>query len=147
MAEAAREPEDNRLESMRDLAIDVILQEAYDAAYRKRLVAKLEKHSGIERLPVRPPVQAAFCIDVRSEIFRRALEAAYQEAETIGFAGFFGFPIEYVPIGHTHGGAQCPVLLKPSFVVCEAVKTADETEETEVLGLRLLRRRATEACT
>jgi uncharacterized protein YbcC (UPF0753/DUF2309 family) len=108
MAEAAREPEDNRLESMRDLAIDVILQEAYDAAYRKRLVAKPEKHSGIERLPVRPPVQAAFCIDVRSEIFRRALEAAYQEAETIGFAGFVGFPIEYVPIGHTHGGAQCP---------------------------------------
>ena len=147
MADAAREPDDC-LESVRDLAIDVVLQEAYDSVYRKRLVAKLQRHGRVgsgERLPVRPPVQAAFCIDVRSEIFRRALETAYPEAETIGFAGFFGFPIEYVPIGHTQGGAQCPVLLKPSFVVCEAVKGADETEEAEILGLRLLRRRLAKA--
>jgi uncharacterized protein YbcC (UPF0753/DUF2309 family) len=148
MADAAREPEDHRLGSKPDLAIDVVLQEAYDIAYRRRLTAKLRKGSAgaaLERLPVRPPVQAAFCIDVRSEIFRRALETAYPEAETVGFAGFFGFPIEYVPIGHTDGGAQCPVLLKPSFVVCEAVKAADETEEAEVLGLRLLRRRSVKA--
>lgn len=148
MVEASHEPEDNRLERTRDLAIEVLLQEAFDVAYRKGLVAKLERQNGsggMERPPVRPPVQAAFCIDVRSEIFRRALEATYPEAETIGFAGFFGFPIEYVPIGHTRGGAQCPVLLKPSFVVCEAVKAADETEEAEVLGLRLLRRRASKA--
>ncbi|MFX8685136.1 putative inorganic carbon transporter subunit DabA, partial [Acinetobacter baumannii] len=76
-----------------------------------------DRKSAVARLPLRPPVQAAFCIDVRSEIFRRALETAYPEAETIGFAGFFGFPIEYVPIGQSRGGAQCPVLLKPSFVV------------------------------
>jgi len=90
-------------------------------------------------------VQAAFCIDVRAEVFRRALETVCPDAETIGFAGFFGFPIEYVPIGRTTGGAQCPVLLKPAFVVCEAVGGAQEEEETEVLGLRLLRRRAARA--
>ncbi|EQD80177.1 hypothetical protein B1A_01163, partial [mine drainage metagenome] len=43
------------------------------------------------------------------------------------------------------GGAQCPVLLTPAFVVCEAVDNASEEEETEILGLRLLRRRATKA--
>ena len=148
MTAASSEPEDDRLATRSDLAIDVVLQEACDIAHRRRLVARLSQHgatAGIERLPVRPPVQAAFCIDVRSEIFRRALETAYPEIETIGFAGFFGFPIEYVPIGHTHGGAQCPVLLKPSFVVCEAVKSADEMEEAEVLGLRLLRRRSAKA--
>lgn len=147
-ADAARAPEDNRLDNATDLAIDLVLQEAYDIAYRKRLVTKLERRSRvreIEWLPVRPEVQAAFCIDVRSEIFRRALEMSYPQVETIGFAGFFGFPIEYVPIGHTHGGAQCPVLLKPSFVICEAVNAANETEEAEVLGVRLLRRRATKA--
>jgi uncharacterized protein YbcC (UPF0753/DUF2309 family) len=147
MADAAHAPEDHRIDNMRDLAIDLVLQEAYDIAYRTRLVTRLTDHgrvAGSERAPVRPAVQAAFCIDVRSEIFRRALETAYPEVETIGFAGFFGFPIEYVPIGHTRGGAQCPVLLKPSFVVCEAVNSA-ETEEAEVLGLRLLRRRAAKA--
>ena len=88
-------------------------------------------------------LQAAFCIDVRSEIYRRALETICPEAETIGFAGFFGFPIEYVPIGNVKGGAQCPVLLKPAFIVCEAVDGASaKSEETEILDLRLLRRRA-----
>ncbi|WP_035657861.1 DUF2309 domain-containing protein, partial [Bradyrhizobium sp. STM 3809] len=129
-------------------AIDLVLHEAYEIAFRSKLVARLAAHgtlAAVSRLPARPPVQAAFCIDVRSEIFRRALETAYPEAETIGFAGFFGFPIEYVPIGHTKGGAQCPVLLKPAFIVCEAVKDADDVEQAEVLGLRLLRRRAAKA--
>lgn len=148
MADAACMPEDHHAEPTRDLAIDLVLQEAYEIAGRRRFVAKLgvpAVEAGVERLPARPPVQAAFCIDVRSEVFRRALETTYPEAETIGFAGFFGFPIEYVPIGLTRGGAQCPVLLKPSFIVCEAVKGADEVEEAEILGLRLLRRRAAKA--
>ena len=35
-------------------------------------------------------VQAVFCIDVRSEVYRRALEAASaQRVQTLGFAGFF----------------------------------------------------------
>lgn len=148
MADAAHEPEDGRLESMSDLAIEVVLQEAYDIAHRKRLIARLQNHAkpaGQSAVVQRPPVQAAFCIDVRSEIFRRAFETSYVDAETIGFAGFFGFPIEYVPIGHTHGGAQCPVLLKPSFVVCESVQAAQEAEEAEALGLRQLRQRAAKA--
>ncbi|WP_316192214.1 MULTISPECIES: DUF2309 domain-containing protein [unclassified Bradyrhizobium] len=148
MAEAAKLPADQRLDETPELAIDLVLHEAYEIAFRARLVGQLAAHgaeAAIPRLPARPALQAAFCIDVRSEIFRRALETAYPEAETIGFAGFFGFPIEYVPIGHTRGGAQCPVLLKPAFVVCEAVKHADDVEAAEVLGLRLLRRRAAKA--
>lgn len=149
MEDAARMPEDHRPELTRDLVINLLLQEAYEIASRKRLLDKLRAPgtagASSGHLPVRPAVQAAFCIDVRSEVFRRAFETSYPEAETIGFAGFFGFPIEYVPIGQTHGGAQCPVLLKPSFIVCEAVRDANDNEEAEVLGLRLLRRRAAKA--
>jgi uncharacterized protein YbcC (UPF0753/DUF2309 family) len=148
MDDAARLPFDHSLEETPELAIDLVLQEAYEIAYRRRLLERLSGHLAklnIERLPLRPQLQAAFCIDVRSEIFRRALETTFPEAETIGFAGFFGFPIEYVPIGQSRGGAQCPVLLKPSFVVCEAVKGANTIEESEILGLRLLRRRASKA--
>ena len=144
MEDAAAVPNDSALEHTPDLAVDLVLQEAYDSAYQRKLVARLKSprsEARIERLRVRPPVQAAFCIDVRSEIFRRALETTYPEAETIGFAGFFGFPIEYVPIGQVRGGAQCPVLLKPAFVVCETVQGTNEPHEAEVLGLRLLRRR------
>lgn len=148
MADAATQPMDDRLTDTPDLAIDLILHDAYEIAYRERLIARINstsRYAAAEQLASRPHVQAAFCIDVRSEIFRRALETTYPEVETIGFAGFFGFPIEYVHIGQTRGSAQCPVLLKPQFVVCEAVKGADEPEEAEVLGLRLLRRRVGKA--
>ncbi len=143
MHAAGAEPADAR---MRDgeLVIRCILQEAYDHANQRGLLQTL-KAGGAEASAARPSVQAAFCIDVRSEIFRRALEAQAPDIETIGFAGFFGFPIEYVPIGQLRGGAQCPVLLKPSVIVCEAVKGAAGEEETEILGLRLMRRRAAKA--
>jgi hypothetical protein len=148
MAEAALTPLDERLNDDEDLALDLLLHEAYEIAHRRGLIARLANH--VARAPrngskPRPAVQAAFCIDVRSEVFRRAFETILPDVATVGFAGFFGFPIEYVPIAQKRGGAQCPVLLKPSFIVCEAVNGASETEEKSVLDLRLLRRRVAKA--
>lgn len=148
MAEAATLPQDERLGEDPDLELDLILHEAYEAAYRRQLLARLAQHLATPSATpagAHKSVQAAFCIDVRSEVYRRALETICPDVETVGFAGFFGFPIEYVPIGRATGGAQCPVLLKPTFVVCEAVAGASESEEEEILTLRLLRRRATKA--
>jgi hypothetical protein len=149
MAAAAAIPQDENLGLDADLATDLILQDAYEIAYRGKLVARLKGHAAAVAQtsfsPVRAPVQAAFCIDVRSEVFRRAFETACPQAETVGFAGFFGFPIEYVPIGHRRGGAQCPVLLTPKFIVCEEVGEGSEDQDTVVMGLRLMRRRAAKA--
>ncbi len=148
MAAAATLPEDERLGDDPELALDLILHEAYEAAYRRRLLARISQHlttPAAHPAKIRPTFQAAFCIDVRSEVYRRAFETVCPDAATIGFAGFFGFPIEYVPIGRDTGGAQCPVLLKPAFVVCEAVAGTTQAEESEILNLRLLRRRATKA--
>lgn len=127
----------------RDLLVDAILQSALEASYRRALTEALANPPETSRTPEsRPPLQMAFCIDVRSEVFRRVLEKVAPQAETIGFAGFFGFPLEYVPIGKTRGQAHCPVLLTPKFVVPEAVAGANDDETKEILGLRLLRRRA-----
>lgn len=65
-----------------------------------------------------PDAQLVFCIDVRSEPFRRALEAQ-GNYETFGFAGFFGVPvsIQNAVTGDSH--ASCPVLLKPAYAVTE----------------------------
>ena len=147
MADAASPPKDEHLGDDPELAIDLVLQQAYEGAYQRRLLASLAvaPRSSQERAATRKALQAAFCIDVRSEVFRRALETVAPGVETLGFAGFFGFPIEYVPIGNKLGGAQCPVLLKPAFVVCEAVDGASDEEEQEILGLRRLRRRAAKA--
>ncbi|WP_404308555.1 YbcC family protein [Neorhodopirellula lusitana] len=59
--------------------------------------------------------QLAFCIDVRSERVRRHIESESDQVETFGFAGFFGLPFEYVPLGQESGNVHAPVLLKPKF--------------------------------
>jgi uncharacterized protein len=134
-----------------ELAIDLLFQEAYEIAWQRQLLGKLARETEtpqpfqLPRVAGRKPLQAAFCIDVRSEVYRRALEQVAPGAETIGFAGFFGYPIEYIPIGRETGGAHCPVLLTPAFTITEMVNGASLDEETEVMGLRLLRRRATKA--
>lgn len=126
------------------VAIDCVLQAAFDKAWQRELLDRMAAPA-TNKEQSRKAVQAAFCIDVRSEVFRRALENTSADIETIGFAGFFGFAIEYVPLGKANGGAQCPVLLTPQFTVCEEVRGATNDEETEILGLRLLRRRAGKA--
>lgn len=148
MTEAEVLPSDERLGDDPDLTVDLIMQDAYELAYQRELRFEFGLKAaamGMTSESTCKPLQAAFCIDVRSEVYRRALEIVLPGVETIGFAGFFGFPIEYVQIGQTKGGAQCPVLLKPAFVVCEAVSGATDEEETEILGLRLMRRRAAKA--
>ncbi|MGL4314924.1 MAG: YbcC family protein [Sphingomonas sp.] len=112
-----------------------------ETRYQRELIAALQPAPSGIQTGERPPLQAAFCIDVRSEVYRRALEMVWPGVETLGFAGFYGFPIEYVPIGRSRGGAQCPVLLTPKFVVREGVKGMSADEEAGVLGLRRLRRR------
>jgi uncharacterized protein YbcC (UPF0753/DUF2309 family) len=145
MTEAVSTPLDHRLNGDPDLAVDLILQDAYEIAFQKKFYARLSSRREARLDAPRPALQAAFCIDVRSEVFRRALETVWPQAQTVGFAGFFGFPIEYVPIGHLRGGAQCPVLLKPAFTICEAVEAVSPAQERRILDLRLLRRRAAKA--
>lgn len=63
----------------------------------------------------RRALQAVFCIDVRSERMRRALERSDPNIQTHGFAGFFGLPIDYLPLGGHEARPQLPGLLAPKL--------------------------------
>jgi uncharacterized protein YbcC (UPF0753/DUF2309 family) len=75
-----------------------------------------------------PKLQAAFCIDVRSEVIRRALENQSSDIQTIGFAGFFGLPIEYQPHNSELSRPQLPGLLAPVIRVSEWRDTPTQTD-------------------
>ncbi|MFZ9596475.1 MAG: putative inorganic carbon transporter subunit DabA [Bdellovibrionia bacterium] len=65
-------------------------------------------------------IQLVFCIDVRSEMIRRHIEAQDPRFQTFGFAGFFGLPLELQNQARdknskAHCSRRLPVLLKPGF--------------------------------
>ena len=105
------------------LAQKLILQEAFDAAAQREIIQKFQgiKQVGTNAF-VQTKAQAIFCIDVRSEVYRRNLELVDPEVETMGFAGFFAFPINFIPIGHQSGEAQCPVLIKTGPTILEEIR-------------------------
>lgn len=128
------------------LATDLVLHAAYERGWeetlRERLAAAPTRADA--RATTRPALQAAFCIDVRSEVIRRALERQDAAIETLGFAGFFGFPIEHVSLGETHGDARCPVLLAPRVSVTECVAGSDD-DATRAAHDRVVARRSARA--
>ena len=101
--------------------VDVILQTALELGYRKNLVRSLSSVSvsAPEVTPPRGDAQAVFCIDVRSEIFRRALETVAPSVRTHGFAGFFGVLVEFLPFGAADAKGHLPILFNPSYRVHE----------------------------
>ena len=103
------------------LLIDEVWQTALECGYQRNLRQRLAG-ACTEAPDVGPPaVQAAFCIDVRSEPIRRSLEAVWPAVQTIGFAGFFGLPVAYTPLGTAARRPQLPGLLAPAAEVTEEV--------------------------
>jgi hypothetical protein len=92
---------------------------ALEIAYRRNIEkAIMSKPSEINEESA-PDIQAAFCIDVRSEILRRHLENLSPKIETIGFAGFFAMPISLKGLGNHESDQNCPVLLNSNFDIHE----------------------------
>jgi uncharacterized protein YbcC (UPF0753/DUF2309 family) len=97
-----------------DHVVDVILQEASERAAQRKLAETLAVlgSGGIEGRPV---LQAAFCIDVRSEVIRRALESVNPAIQTMGFAGFFGLTASHNRFASDVSEHRLPVLLNPGL--------------------------------
>jgi uncharacterized protein YbcC (UPF0753/DUF2309 family) len=114
--------------------IDAVLQEAAERGHQRRLAASLG-HCVPETS--RPELQAAFCIDVRSEVFRRALEAQDAGIETIGFAGFFGLPLAHKAHGSDVVEDHLPVLLNAGLT--STSHAAGNAELAKRISARTLR--------
>lgn len=100
-----------------DHVVDAILQEAAERAAQRALAGTLAA-AGARATDNRPALQAAFCIDVRSEVFRRALESVNPDIQTLGFAGFFGLTASHRRFASDVQELRLPVLLNPGLNTC-----------------------------
>ncbi|MDE3218473.1 MAG: DUF2309 domain-containing protein [Nitrospirota bacterium] len=99
---------------------------AFEAGYQDRLLGTITRARAASAPPasdekqgfVRPHSQSVFCIDVRSEPFRRHLESTGAN-ETYGFAGFFAAFIRYRAWGKEHDTEQFPVIMRAKNEVRE----------------------------
>ncbi|MEC2309072.1 DUF2309 domain-containing protein [Bacillus atrophaeus] len=94
--------------------------EAWEQTHTDRLSQKIISKQRETNRKKSALAQLAFCIDVRSEPFRRQLEKE-GPFETIGIAGFFGVPIATCELGSKHSHASLPVIQKPQHKIKEFV--------------------------
>lgn len=90
-----------------------IAEQQYTATLLEKITLRSNKEVN------HPDAQLVFCIDVRSEPFRRALENE-GNYETFGFAGFFGIPVSIKNSTTQESYASCPVLLQPKHTIQES---------------------------
>ncbi len=111
-----------------DLMINALLQEAAERATQRGLAPTFAAPSA-PAPDARPVLQAAFCIDVRSEVFRRALEATSPEIQTLGFAGFFGLTAAHKGFASDVVERRLPVLLNPGVTSVSGMNTDADAEQ------------------
>jgi len=109
---------------------------AKENTYINKLADKLKSPKSFQQ-KTQVQAQLVFCIDVRSEPFRRNLESQGHYA-TYGFAGFFGVPVTIENAVTKNYYASCPVLLKPAHKIvehpiCSYKKSAANHQRTQRL--------------
>lgn len=112
-----------------DGRIDAILQDAAERAAQRGLAATFAAPASQDS-ETHPKLQAAFCIDVRSEVFRRALETAAPGIQTLGFAGFFGLTAAHRGFASDVTELRLPVLLNPGVTSVSGEPDDHEADQT-----------------
>jgi uncharacterized protein YbcC (UPF0753/DUF2309 family) len=136
--QAVREAHAAPAEPSQAQVIDAILQEALERASQRDLAAALAAETAASA-EGRPALQAAFCIDVRSEVFRRALESLDPGVRTVGFAGFFGLTAAHRGFASDVAEKRLPVLLNPGVTSRAGGAEAAEDDRAARFESRALR--------
>jgi uncharacterized protein YbcC (UPF0753/DUF2309 family) len=115
-----------------------VWQEAFEINYRNSLLSRIRNRTSQSKTRKPARAQLVFCIDPRSEGLRRQLEAL-GDWKTIGFAGFFGFPVKFKGLGSQTFRSLCPVLIQPQKVITEKCNAPNSELASELSSARASR--------
>lgn len=121
-----------------DVSDELVLHTAFERSKIRRLGQALQSPTDSAQDSA-PLVQAVFCIDVRSEVFRRALETVSARVETRGFAGFFGIPLQHQGFASDIRENRLPVLLTPGVRAKSLAASAGPDDQSARYRARALR--------
>lgn len=121
-----------KLKSKKDQRISkmqLVWLKAWEQSWQQKLIHILEENSlNAEASDKKlPRAQMVFCIDTRSELIRRHVEAA-GNYETFGYAGFFGIAMDYVDIKDGLSRKSCPPIVGSAYKVSEIAQPNREQE-------------------
>lgn len=123
----------------REHLIDAALLRAAEHASARRLDARLRNKETQPATAARPEAQLVFCIDVRSERMRRAVERLNPNIRTLGAAGFFGLPLAHRASASDTTEARGPAILAPSLASTDHKPGAEDRRIAGRLGRAIAR--------
>ncbi|RYJ42840.1 DUF2309 domain-containing protein [Flavobacterium beibuense] len=113
-------PAENEIAAIKSsYTIQYLWLQAWEKSWQDRLISKLSLQEPAEaEKQALPDAQMVFCIDTRSELIRRHIEAT-GNYETFGYAGFFGIAMDYTEPTTGIVSKSCPPILNSAYNVTE----------------------------
>ena len=102
---------------------------AWEATWQKKIVHTLKTTPVAAEDTEAPDAQLVFCIDTRSELIRRHVEAQ-GNYETFGYAGFFGIAMDYTNLEDNITRKSCPPIVGSAYQVTEVAQKNKRQEMT-----------------
>jgi uncharacterized protein YbcC (UPF0753/DUF2309 family) len=113
------------------LALKYLWLKAWEKTWQNQLTKTLIENSnnlkGRANSKKIPDAQLVFCIDTRSELIRRHIEAN-GNYETFGYAGFFGIAMDYKNPDSGLIRKSCPPILSSAYIVSEVAQKGKESD-------------------
>jgi hypothetical protein len=113
--------------AIKDAQLKYVWLKAWEQSWQKNMIHLVRNAPASNEDEKRPDVQLVFCIDTRSELIRRHVEAQ-GNYETYGYAGFFGIAMDYTNLEDDITRKSCPPIVGSAYQVTE-MAASDKHQE------------------